>query len=120
MPRGLELVLAIERTINAFGKRRLDVEVTMHDEEEVHAMAEIILALLARRDAGKTICPSEAARAYAAQIETTEWRSFMPVARNAARILALQGIIVVTQKGRALPADGIWRGALRLRRADPT
>ena len=120
MPRVLELVLAIERTINVFGERRLDAEVTMHDDEEVHAMAEIIVALLARRDAGKSICPSEAARAYAAQIENAQWRSFMPVARNAARILALQGIIVVTQQGRVLQADGIWRGAIRLRLADPT
>lgn len=85
-----------------------------------NAMAQIISALLARRDAGKTICPSEAARAYAQETGQMDWRRLMPIARNAARILALQGIIVVSQRGRALSADGVWRGAIRLRRADPT
>jgi Protein of unknown function (DUF3253) len=94
-------------------------EKTSSSDEDAAAMAEIILALLSRRDAGKTICPSEAARAYAQETGQTDWRSLMPVARNAARILALQGIIVVSQKGRALPADSVWRGAIRLRRADP-
>jgi Protein of unknown function (DUF3253) len=114
MPR--ELVLAMERTIIALGESGVDAAITTGDDDDVGAMAATILALLARRDAGKTICPSEAARAYAAEIENAEWRSFMPVARNAARILALQGIIAVTQRGRMLPLDGVWRGAIRLRR----
>lgn len=72
-----------------------------------------IVELLARRDPGKTICPSEAARA----VGGTEWRELMPAAREAAARLAARGEIVVTQKGQ--PVDGLAaRGPIRLRLRD--
>ena len=78
-------------------------------------LAELILVLLAQRRAGASICPSDAARAYAASKDSDDWQSLMEPTREAARILALQGIIAVTRKGRTLQADGPWRGAIRLK-----
>jgi len=74
-----------------------------------------ILDLLARRDAGKTICPSEAARALGGD---DGFRPLMGVVREAAGALADQGSIEVVQKGR--PVDlGAARGPIRLRAATP-
>jgi hypothetical protein len=71
-----------------------------------------ILDLLAERDAGKTICPSEAARAVGGD----DWRDLMPTAREAAARLAGRGEIEVTQRGE--PVDALTaRGPIRLRRA---
>ncbi len=68
-----------------------------------------ILDLLARRDEGKTICPSEAARALA-----EDWRPLMPRVRETAFALADEGRLEVTQSGRVV--DGrTARGAIRLR-----
>ncbi|MDX6676015.1 MAG: hypothetical protein QOE31_67 [Solirubrobacteraceae bacterium] len=70
-----------------------------------------ILDLLARRDPGKTICPSDAARALGGD---GGFRPLMPVVRDAARALVEEGRIEVTQRGR--PVDiGRARGAIRLR-----
>lgn len=55
--------------------------------------AEITAQVIAR-GAGKTICPSEVARALA-----EEWRDLMPAVRAAGAVLAARGEIVVTQKG---------------------
>ena len=72
-----------------------------------------ILGLLAQRDAGKTICPSEAARALAA-----DWRPLMQPVRDVAYELADDGRLEVTQKGEVV--DGrTARGAIRLRRPAP-
>lgn len=56
------------------------------------------------RGADKTICPSDVARALAA-----EWRPLMPRVREVAADLAARGEIVVTQRGTpvdALAANG--------------
>ena len=74
------------------------------------AVEDTILALLARRDPDKTICPSEAARALA-----EDWRPLMPEVREAAYAMADRGELEVTQKGEVV--DGrTARGAIRLRR----
>lgn len=70
-----------------------------------------ILDLLAQRDPGKTICPSEAARALAGD---DGFHPLMPVVRDAARALVAEGRIEVTQRGRAVDLDAA-RGAIRLR-----
>lgn len=68
-----------------------------------------ILALLRQRDPGKTICPSEAARAL-----HDDWRPHMEEVRQAAYAMADEGTLEVTQKGQVV--DGrTARGALRLR-----
>ena len=58
---------------------------------------EAILALLAERDPGKTICPSEAARTLAGD---GDFRPYMEPVREAAGRLADEGKVEVTQKGR--------------------
>jgi hypothetical protein len=70
-----------------------------------------ILDLLSRRDRGKTICPSDAARALAGD---DGFRELMPVVRDAARALVADGRIEVTQRGEPVDLDGA-RGPIRLR-----
>ena len=70
-----------------------------------------ILALLKGRKGGATICPSEAARAVAAD---GDWRPLMEPARGAARRLAGRGLVQVTQGGRVVD-PGNFRGPIRLR-----
>jgi hypothetical protein len=75
------------------------------------ALESAILEMLARRGPGKTICPSEAARA----VRENGWEELMESAREAARRLAAQGAIVITQRGKVVdPAR--TKGAIRLRR----
>ena len=77
------------------------------------AIAAEILARVAARGPGGSICPSEVARALA-----EDWRPLMPAVRAEAARLAAEGRIVVTQRGAPvdLPAA---RGPIRLARAGP-
>jgi ZIP family zinc transporter len=70
-----------------------------------------ILALLARRAPGKTICPSDAARALAGD---DAFRPLMDTVRDAARELVAEGEIDVTQRGEVVDLDAA-RGPIRLR-----
>ena len=70
-----------------------------------------ILELLARRNRGKTICPSEAARVLGGD---EGFRSLMPLVRDATRALVTAGRIEVTQSGQPVDMDAA-RGAIRLR-----
>lgn len=80
------------------------------------ALEAAILSLLAQRGAGKTICPSEAARAVAASEDRAVWEPLMQSARAAARRLVASGKIVVTQGGMVVDASTA-KGAIRLRLA---
>jgi translation elongation factor EF-Tu-like GTPase len=69
-----------------------------------------IVGLLEQRAEGRTICPSEAARALAA-----DWRPLMQPVRDVAYAMADEGRLEVTQKGTVV--DGrTARGAIRLRK----
>lgn len=70
-----------------------------------------IRELLAARDAGKTICPSEAARAVGGE----DWRDLMQPARDAALELVGLGEVEVTQKGAVVDVTTA-RGPVRIRR----
>lgn len=72
-----------------------------------------ILALLAQRDPGKTICPSEAARAV---FGDAGFRPHMDRVRGVAFALADRGAVEVTQRG-ALVDGRTARGPIRLRLA---
>ena len=75
-------------------------------------IAETILRLLAAREAGKTICPSEAARA----LDPEGWRRLMPQVRATAVGLARQGRLVITRHGKpAADGIGLYRGNLQRR-----
>lgn len=78
------------------------------------ALEQTILRLLAERGAGRTICPSEAARAVAGTEERTSWEPLMEPARAAARRLVAEGKIVITQGGVAVDASTA-KGPIRLR-----
>ncbi|MEW9919548.1 DUF3253 domain-containing protein [Marimonas sp. MJW-29] len=60
------------------------------------------------RGAGKTICPSEVARALA-----DDWRALMPQVRAVAARMAARGEIAVTQRGVAVDALSA-QGPIRL------
>ena len=65
-----------------------------------------ILALLTEREPGKTICPSDAARALA-----QDWCPLMDPVRKVARAMPE---IEITQKGEVVDPDAA-RGPIRLR-----
>lgn len=73
-----------------------------------------ILRLLHERGAGKTICPSEAARAMAGGDSEEAWRPLMEPARAAARRLVARGSIVITQSGTVVDPSTA-KGPIRLR-----
>ncbi len=75
------------------------------------ALEAAIQTLLAQRGAGKTICPSEAARL----VDPTHWEQLMEPARAAARRLVAQGAIVITQQGTVVDPSRA-KGPIRLRR----
>ena len=73
-----------------------------------------ILRLLAERGAGKTICPSEAARAVAGSDEREAWEPLMEPARAAARRLVTAGKIDIMQHGSVVDGSTA-KGPIRLR-----
>lgn len=82
-------------------------------------LVQAMLARLAARRPGATICPSEVARALAA--DDRDWRALMPAIRDTARSLARDGRLRVTQRGYPLDPDAAWHGPIRLAgAADPT
>lgn len=74
-------------------------------------LRDAILSLLAERDPGKSICPSEAARRVAGP---EEWRSLMTAVRTEGRALAAEGLIEVTKKGKPVDPETV-KGVIRFR-----
>ena len=74
-------------------------------------LEQVIVELLEAQEPGKTICPSDAARAVAA----TDFRPLMDTARAAAAELVAEGEIEVTQGGKVVDIAQA-RGPIRLRR----
>jgi hypothetical protein len=70
-----------------------------------------ILDLLAQREPGKTICPSDAARVLGGD---TGFRPLMPLVRAAAAALVDAGRIEVTQRGQRVDLERAG-GPIRLR-----
>jgi hypothetical protein len=71
-----------------------------------------IIALLDARDAGKTICPSDVARALG---PADGWRDLMQPARDAAGRLVAAGEVEITQGGEVVDL-ATARGPIRIRR----
>jgi hypothetical protein len=80
-----------------------------HEDDRIRLRA-AILELLHRRDPGKTICPSDAARAVAGE----RFRPLMAAARAAAGELVAEGRIDVTRRGEVVDLKTA-RGPIRLR-----
>jgi hypothetical protein len=70
-----------------------------------------LLALVDARAPGRTICPSEVARALAG----AEFRPLMEPVRETARELVARGELEVTQRGQVVDPHTA-RGPIRLRR----
>jgi hypothetical protein len=81
------------------------------------ALEASIIHLLDGRARSATICPSEAARAVAADqgLVDEQWRTLMEPARAAARRLVNQGQVVITQKGQVVDPSRA-KGPIRIRR----
>ena len=71
-----------------------------------------ILALLDERDAGTTICPSEAAR----RLHSEEWRTQMPAIHHAVDRLMDERRITLSWKGQGMSAR---RGPYRIGKPAP-
>jgi hypothetical protein len=71
----------------------------------------VLRRMLARRPPPATLCPSEVARAV---FREDEWRGGMERVRRAGRRLAMEGLLEVTQGGRAVD-PGTARGPIRYR-----
>lgn len=83
------------------------------DTQAVPEIEALILSLTAARGPGKSICPSEVARAL-----QPNWQSHLTDVRRAASRLALAGRIEILRKGQ--PIDpGAVKGVIRLRQAAP-
>jgi hypothetical protein len=76
------------------------------------AIEATILALLAERGPGKTICPSEAARALGGP-HPDKWGRLMQPVRRVATRLAHRGELSILRKGRVVDPDG-FKGVYRL------
>jgi hypothetical protein len=77
------------------------------------AIERAVLRAVRARGAGRTICPSEPARALATETHGPDWRALMPRVRAAAARLAAQGALVATQRGTIVDA-ATARGPIRL------
>jgi hypothetical protein len=75
---------------------------------------ETILDLLCQREAEKTICPSEAARALAGK-DPDAWSRLMPLIRRTAVRMMKEGRIEIRRKGKAVDPDD-FRGIYRIGR----
>lgn len=77
-------------------------------------LAATVIELATERGVGKTICPSEAARALAGN-NPENWSRLMPHIRHAAIRLMKEGRITILRKGRPVDPDdfkGIYRIAI--------
>jgi hypothetical protein len=72
-------------------------------------IAQAILAQTAARGPGRSICPSEVARALAPE----DWRPLMTPVRQAAVTLLREGRLLVLRKGKPVPPEEV-RGVIRL------
>jgi len=82
----------------------------MSARTERHLIQDEILRQVSARDAGKSICPSEVARA----LRPEAWQPLMGPVRQAAVALAREGRLEVLRKGKPADLDDL-RGVIRLR-----
>ncbi|HXT07826.1 MAG TPA: DUF3253 domain-containing protein [Roseiarcus sp.] len=87
----------------------------MTDADSHKSLAATVLTLCAAAGPNRTICPTDAAKAYAeARAEgPLGWRSHLQEVRHVAVALANEGRLIVYRKGK--PVDpNVFRGVYRL------
>ena len=82
-------------------------------------IAQQIFGLLAARRPGKSICPSEAARAMQAahgkaSAPSDSWRRYLAPVRQQALHLARRGEILILRKGKPVDPQKPVKGVIRL------
>jgi hypothetical protein len=80
--------------------------------EETSELERVIVAMLEERDTKSSVCPSEVAR----RVWPKGWREHMDDVRQAARRLAAEGRVVITQKSKVLDPQSEFRGPVRIAR----
>ncbi|MBY0335495.1 MAG: DUF3253 domain-containing protein [Acetobacteraceae bacterium] len=73
------------------------------------AIGDAILSAVSARGAGKSICPSEVAKA----LRPEDWRPLMHAVRQEAAELSRQGRVVILRKGKPIPPEAM-HGVIRL------
>ena len=89
------------------------------DSEKPDAIAQQIFDLLAARGPGKSICPTEAARAMQAAFGKASapadaWRRYLAPVRQQALHLARRGEILILRKGKPVDPHKPVKGVIRL------
>ena len=89
------------------------------DNEKPDAIAQQIFDLLAARGPGKSICPTEAARAMQAAFGKASapadaWRRYLAPVRQQALHLARRGEILILRKGKPVDPHTPVKGVIRL------
>lgn len=74
---------------------------------------DLVLRLAKERGAGKTICPTEAAKAAAGQRGEDNWQARLPAVKAAAVRLAKRGGVSIYRKGKPVDPDD-FRGVYRI------
>jgi hypothetical protein len=87
--------------------------------EDSDPLAGEILRLVEARGPGKSICPSEVARAFAEQRRKPTdppdlWRRYLAPVRQQAKNLARQGRIAILRKGKPVDPTVPVKGVVRL------
>ena len=83
----------------------------MTEKETAAQIEETMLALVEKRGEGRTICPSEVARAIAGD-DPDAWGRLMQPVRKAAVRLTKEGRVAIMRKGRPVDPDdfkGVYR-----------
>lgn len=81
----------------------------MSEETPANPVRDAILSLVEARGAGKTICPTEAAK----QVSEDKWRRALPDVRAEAVRLAKSGDIAIYRKGKPVDPED-FKGVYRL------
>ena len=92
---------------------------SQEDDKPLDPVAETILALIEECEAGKSICPSEAARAfYEPRRKPTDpkdgWRKYMNAVKQQALHLAREGRIDILRRGERQDPHKPIKGVVRL------
>lgn len=84
-------------------------------KEPRKGIEDVILALCSEHDAGKSICPTDAAKAFASARgeDNLAWQRWLTHVRAAAVGLARQGRLVIYRKGKPVDPED-FRGVYRL------
>ncbi len=74
---------------------------------------DLVLRLAKERGAGKTICPTEAAKAAAEQRGEEDWNARLPSVKSAAVRLAKRGGVAIYRKGKPVDPES-FKGVYRI------